>query len=257
MKIIVPRIVHRTVSLIVSLAGCALLASCAVAPAPVTIIKPATVNLSPTVFNSSALGSSAVNPIATTPINATVLAIDYDKATAEMMRASFESRGIATADRLNQDEANIECSKAANADKELDEKLAAKIEAANLATIKPPTDGKYLGDWKQGETIAQSGRGNTWTDAATAANGGNCYNCHQISKTEVSYGSLGPSLYNYGKLRGNSQAIVDYTWGKLNNAKAYSACSGMPRFGHSNILTQEQIKHVMALLLDPASPVNQ
>ena len=184
-------------------------------------------------------------------------AINYDAAMADMMRNSFESRCIATTERLVQDDTNIECSKSALLDKDLDDKLSAKIEAANLATIKPPADGVFLGDWKQGETIAQSGRGNTWTDAATAPNGGNCYNCHQISKTELSYGSLGPSLYNYGKQRGNSQAIVDYTWGKLNNAKAYNACSGMPRFGHAKILTEAQIKHVMALLLDLASPVNQ
>jgi sulfur-oxidizing protein SoxX len=31
----------------------------------------------------------------------------------------------------------------------------------------------------------------------------------------------------------------------------------MPRFGHAGILTVEQIKDVMALLLDPKSPVNQ
>ena len=80
----------------------------------------------------------------------------------------------------------------------------------------------------------------------------------------MSYGSIGPSLYNYGKLRGvadptaeASKPIVDYTWGKLWNSKAYNACSGMPRFGHANILTVEQIRDVMALLLDPKSPVNQ
>ena len=182
-----------------------------------------------------------------------VAAIDYDKAAAAMMAASFQSRGIATLDRLTQDQTNIECSK----DTEPKAAITDAIEKANLATIKPPADGKYLGDFKAGEVVAQSGRGNTWTDSATAANGGNCYNCHQISKTELSYGSLGPSLYNYGKLRGNSQAIVEYTWGKLNNAKAYNACSGMPRFGHAKILTEKQIKDVMALLLDPASPVNQ
>ncbi len=186
-------------------------------------------------------------PIASAPM------LDYTKATADMMAASFESRGIAVVERLKQDSTNIECSK----DVEPDVKLSETIEKANLATIKPPADGVYLGDFKAGEAIAQSGRGNTWTDVASAPNGGNCYNCHQISKTELSYGSLGPSLYNYGKLRGNSQAIVDYTWGKLNNAKAYNACSGMPRFGHSGILTEKQIKDVMALLLDPASPVNQ
>ncbi len=180
-------------------------------------------------------------------------AVDYNKALATMMQSGFEARGIAGLDRLIQDPTNVDCSK----EGELSEKTIAAIEKANLATIKPPSDGVYIGDWKAGETLAQSGRGSTWSDSATAPNGGNCYNCHQISKTELSYGSLGPSLYNYGKLRGNSQAIVDYTWGKLNNAKAYNACSGMPRFGHSKILTEKQMKDLMALLLDVNSPVNQ
>ena len=75
---------------------------------------------------------------------------------------------------------------------------------------------------------------------------------------------MAPSLYNYGKLRGvkaiddpASAAIVQYTWGKLWNSKAYSACSNMPRFGHMALLNEEQLRHVMALLLDPKSPVNQ
>ena len=106
----------------------------------------------------------------------------------------------------------------------------------------------------------------TWTDpsAAPKANGGNCYNCHQIDKKEISFGTIGPSLYNYGKLRGVSDPadpasapIVQYTWGKLWNAKAYNACSNMPRFGHTGLLDEEQLRDVMALLLDPKSPVNQ
>jgi hypothetical protein len=31
----------------------------------------------------------------------------------------------------------------------------------------------------------------------------------------------------------------------------------MPRLGYSGTLTPEQIKHLVALLLDPASPVNR
>jgi sulfur-oxidizing protein SoxX len=31
----------------------------------------------------------------------------------------------------------------------------------------------------------------------------------------------------------------------------------MPRFGHSGILNEAQLRDVMALLLDPKSPVNQ
>ncbi|MDP2263417.1 MAG: sulfur oxidation c-type cytochrome SoxX [Hydrogenophaga sp.] len=189
---------------------------------------------------------------------------DYEKLTAEVVKASFQDRGIAKVDRLNQDEANRLCSAADVAGKPLDDKQTQAIEAANLKTVKWPTDGKYLGDWKLGEQIAQSGRGMTWSDTATTVNGGNCYNCHQISKEEISFGNLGPSLYNYGKLRGvadpasdAAKPIVEYTWGKLWNARAYNACSQMPRAGHMGILTQEQIQHVMALLLDPQSPVNK
>ena len=104
----------------------------------------------------------------------------------------------------------------------------------------------------------------TWSDPAGSSNGGNCYNCHKISEAEISHGTLGPSLYNYGKLRGVkdpadpvSAPIVQYTWGKLYNAKAYNACSGMPRFGHAKLLSEKQLQDLMALLLDPQSPVNQ
>jgi sulfur-oxidizing protein SoxX len=189
---------------------------------------------------------------------------DYDKITADVVKASFQDRGIAKLDRLQQDDANRECSAADVAGKPLDEKVAKAIEEANLKTVKWPSDGKFLGDWKEGEKIAQSGRGLTWSDKADAANGGNCYNCHMIGKEEISFGNLGPSLYNYGKLRGvtdpnaaASKAIVEYTWGKLWNARAYNACSQMPRAGHAGILNEKQIQHVMALLLDPASPVNK
>ena len=163
---------------------------------------------------------------------------DYDKITLQMKQNSFQAKGIATMDRLQQDDANRLCSAAEVAGKPLDDKTLKAIEAANLKTVKWPSDGKFLGDWKNGEKLAQSGRGLTWSDKADSANGGNCYNCHQISKEEISFGTIGPSLYNYGKLRGvtdpaspGAKAIVEYTWGKLWNARAYNACSHMPRVG--------------------------
>ena len=187
---------------------------------------------------------------------------DVAQATEQIMKASFRDQGVAKVSWLQQDASNKACSEAQGA--ALDDKLAKSIEEANLKTVKFPADGKLLGDWKEGEKIAQSGRGMTWSDAAGSANGGSCYNCHQISKEELSFGSIGPSLYNYGKLRGvadptaaGSKPIVDYTWGKLWNAKAYNACSGMPRFGHAGILNEAQLRDVMALLLDPQSPVNK
>jgi sulfur-oxidizing protein SoxX len=51
--------------------------------------------------------------------------------------------------------------------------------------------------------------------------------------------------------------MVEYTWGKIWNAKAYNACSNMPRAGHAGILSEQQVRHVVALLLDPQSPVNK
>ena len=189
---------------------------------------------------------------------------DYDKMTAEVVKASFQDRGIAKLDRLEQDMANKECAAASVAGKPIEEKVAKAIEETEMKTIKWPSDGKFLGNWKEGEKIAQSGRGLTWSDDVKTVNGGNCYNCHQISKEEISFGTIGPSLYNYGKLRGvsnpnspESKAIVEYTWGKMWNARAYNACSQMPRVGHKGILNEQELKHVMALLLDPNSPVNK
>ena len=185
-----------------------------------------------------------------------------DQQALAMMKASFRDQGIATVERLNQDLAQQACS----AEKVPSEAVTKQVEAQSLASIKWPSGGQYLGDWREGEKLAQSGRGMTWSDdtADPKANGANCYNCHQISKQEISYGTIGPSLWNYGKLRGvknvtdpAAAAVVQYTWGKLWNSKAYSACSNMPRFGHMGLLNEEQIRHVMALLLDPKSPVNQ
>lgn len=175
----------------------------------------------------------------------------------KMMSSSFEAKGIAGLDRLDQDAAQKFCSTLANLNGGGDPKLREKIQNENMATIKQPSDGKYIGDWKSGERIAQSGRGATWTDKADAANGGGCYNCHQIDPKEISYGNIGPSLTGYGKLRGYSKEVVSYTWNRINNSKAYNVCSNMPRFGHFKLLTEKQMQDVMALLLDPGSPVNK
>jgi L-cysteine S-thiosulfotransferase len=189
---------------------------------------------------------------------------DLDKMTADIVKASFRDQGIVKASVLDTDETNKVCSAADVAGKPLDEKTAKAIEATNMKTIKWPADGKFLGNWQEGEKLAQSGRGLTWTDDAKTPNGGNCYNCHQIDKKEISFGTIGPSLYNFGKLRGVSdpaspaaKAMVEYTWGKIWNAKAYNACSNMPRAGHMGIMTAAQVADLVALLLDPKSPVNQ
>jgi sulfur-oxidizing protein SoxX len=180
---------------------------------------------------------------------------DYTQAALDLLKQDFRSKGPATLERVtNQDQAQQLCSEYPQ---ERPAEVAARIEAAEMKNIRQPADGKYLGSWQEGEKIAQNGRGMQSSDAVGGVNGGNCYACHQMTKQEISFGNIGPSLYQYGKLRGNSDEIVKYTWGKIYNAQAYTACSNMPRFGHNGILTETQIKDLTALLLDPASPVNQ
>ena len=189
---------------------------------------------------------------------------NYRELVKQMMETSFRNEGIATTDRLIQDEANAACSEAQG--ESPPEAKTEAIQQAALKSVRMPSDGKFTGDWREGEKLAQNGRGMTWSDktALPKDNGGNCLNCHQVTKEEVSYGTIGPSLYHYGKDRGvldpesqESRPIVEYTWTKIYNAKSYNACSGMPRFGHAGLLDEVQMKHLMALLLDPKSPVNR
>lgn len=183
------------------------------------------------------------------------LAADPATPVETMMKTSFQANGIASLDRQIQDEVQRACSSAALPDAA----TMKALEEAEMKTIQWPADGDYYqgGDWREGQKIALSGRGLTWTDTADTVNGGGCYNCHGLDPANESYGTIGPALHGYAKLRGNSEEVLKYTWGKLWNAKAYNACSNMPRNGFGGILTEQQIRHVMAYLFDPASPVNK
>ncbi|MEZ5740174.1 MAG: sulfur oxidation c-type cytochrome SoxX [Burkholderiaceae bacterium] len=174
---------------------------------------------------------------------------------AAFMRDSFKEQGQAKLDRLEQSESQKICTAAAG--KPVPADLKAKIEKEALAAVKYPEDGKYLGSWEKGMELAAGGRGFQFSDKAGSEVFGNCYACHQLDKAEVSYGNLGPSLYNYGKIRGNSEAMVKYTWARIWDSHAFNACNAMPRFGARNLLSNEQIKDAMAMLLDPESPVNK
>jgi len=154
-----------------------------------------------------------------------------------------------------QDEVQLLCSRYRN---EPPKELAERIETAQAAGIRFPASGKFLGDWRQGEKIAQDGYGMRFTDPDTKRpNGGGCYNCHRIAPAEISYGTIGPSLYRFGALRGTGEAVQRYVYGKIYDSQAFTACSNMPRFGHNGVLTETQITDLVALLLDPDSPVNR
>ncbi len=186
---------------------------------------------------------------------ATMSDAELTRQAAEVLRASFKERGQAKLDRLNQDNPQALCS--IDNGKPIAKEAGAALEKAQLELIKYPADGKLMGDWRAGERVAQSGVGKQFSDDPKNPAGGNCYACHQISPQEISFGTIGPSLLGFGKLRGTSEAIQKYTYGKIYNPQAYSACSNMPRFGHNAILTEQQMKDVTALLLDPNSPVNK
>ena len=100
----------------------------------------------------------------------------------QTVKASFKERGPAKLDRLNQTEIQSVCSEAQMSGKEVPKAEREALEKKVLATIKYPADGKFLGDCKQGERIAQSGVGMQWSDGPKTVNGGNCYACHQMTE---------------------------------------------------------------------------
>ena len=181
-------------------------------------------------------------------------AVDPAKVDAAIA-AAFPTAPADWRSRFDQDETMKQCSLNRNLPPK---PVADEIQKREKARIQYPADGKFLGDWKSGEKIAQSGYGFRFTDyPARQPNGGNCYACHQLTKSEVSYGTIGPSLLNYGKTRNFSEADTKAVYEKIYNAQAAYPCSNMPRLGLHGVLTIEQIKDLVALVMSPDSPVNK
>jgi sulfur-oxidizing protein SoxX len=157
--------------------------------------------------------------------------------------------------RLTQDETQKACSQYRNTPPKA---VADAIQARERAAIVYPADGNVIGDWKKGQVLAQSGYGGRFTDIPPRAeNGGNCYACHQLDATELSFGTLGPSLLAYGKDRKFAAAEAKAVYERIYNPQATIACANMPRLGASKFLTVEQIKDLVAFVMSPESPVNQ
>jgi sulfur-oxidizing protein SoxX len=190
-------------------------------------------------------------PIAATGQESTTV----DTATVDaVIKSGFTKLPEGWAARLEQDETQRACSQFRN---HPPPDVAAAIEAREAARVAYPADGVLMGDWKAGEKIAQSGRGGQFTDKPGTVNGGNCYACHQLAPQEVSYGTLGPSLTAYGRNRGYAEEDVKAAYAKIYDAESAFACSTMPRFGANGVLSEQQIKDLVAYLFDPESPVNK
>ena len=152
-------------------------------------------------FSLSALAQDTARPAARAAKSATAAKVT-DADVRQMIEASFTSKGPATLEGvINQDGAQKACSQYPDRTR-VPAAVAKKVEAAELKQVKYPADSNWIGDWKEGEKIAQNGRGMQFTDPVGGVNGGNCYACHQMTKAEISFGNIGPSLYQYGKLRG-------------------------------------------------------
>jgi sulfur-oxidizing protein SoxX len=174
---------------------------------------------------------------------------------AAATRAAFEAKKRATMERLAQHETQRRYTAAAGAVPAPD--VVQRILDINRAGVKLPAGGSHLGDWQRGEKIAQTGSGLQFNDDPAVPTEGNCYACHELSGTELAFGTIGPSLRHYGKQRGSAPAMLEYHWGKLYSSNATTACSLMPRFGHQRILSETQLRDLMSLLFNPASPVSQ
>ena len=120
-----------------------------------------------------------------------------------------------------------------------------------------PARQRSLGAHRRGRKVANNGRGGQFSDPPDTVAGGNCYACHQLEKSEVSFGTLGPSLTNYGKDRKYAADEIKSAFTKIYDSQAVFACSNMPRFGANRVLSEKQIQDLVALLFDPESPVNK
>ena len=80
---------------------------------------------------------------------------DYTALLQQMMNGSFRDEGIAKTERLKQDAANAACSEAQTGTPP--DAVADAIRADALKSVRMPKDGKFLGDWREGEKLAQNG----------------------------------------------------------------------------------------------------
>ena len=185
------------------------------------------------------------DPAATRQIAETMVSEDFTAPTPALLK------------RLVQDRSQRICSKIGDA--KLTQEEAAEVVQLARASIQYPASGKLVGDWKAGNTLAHDGAGDRIQGGRLEQrkeNGGLCQNCHALAPDEINVGNVGPSLTGYGRQRGNSEAIAKLTYERIYNAWAYAPCSNMPRLGATRHLTPEQIAHLVAFLIDPASPVN-
>ncbi|HSE01409.1 MAG TPA: sulfur oxidation c-type cytochrome SoxX [Burkholderiales bacterium] len=183
---------------------------------------------------------------------------DTTRQIAEKMVKDSFTASPEHAKRLVQDRSQQICSKIGGAS--LTQEEASEVVKLARESIQYPASGKLVGDWKIGNKLAHDGAGDRIRRGKLETrkeNGGLCQNCHALAPGEINVGNVGPSLTGYGLQRGNSEAIAKLTYERIYNGWAYVPCSNMPRLGATHHLTPDQITHLVAFLIDPASPINK
>lgn len=170
------------------------------------------------------------------------------------VKATFGKAPAEWQARIEPDESLKVCNVTRNSPSSADIDAITKRE---LAKVVFPADGKLLGDWREGQKIANNGRGGQFSDPPGTVAGGNCYACHQMDSKELSFGTIGPSLNAYGKERKYDADEVKNAYIRIYDSQATTPCSNMPRFGANKVLTEKQITDLVAFLFDPDSPVNK
>jgi len=121
-------------------------------------------------------------------------------------------------------------------------------------TIVYPKDGKVMGDWKRGESLALLKQEyKALYGKKGGSRKGNCYACHCGDPRIIACGNIGPSLRNYGK----KGVDPKFTYERIYNPWAQVPCSTMFRFGYHGLLTPEEIADIVAYLHHPESPINK
>ena len=145
--------------------------------------------------NLLAVAAAALAACSSAPVSERPAVSESDlQEIATALKRDFHARGIATMARVEPDAVQRMCNLHGDNPPEA---VAKPLEEAQLKAIQFP-GGSLMGDWKRGQRLAQSGQGMTWSDKPGNA-GGSCYNCHQLSPQEASFGTLGPSLLEIGR----------------------------------------------------------
>ena len=175
-----------------------------------------------------------------------------------MMKASFKEHGQAKLDRLDQDEVQRICSEC-HGDTVIPKDVAARLEKAQQAAIKYPADDKYMGDWKAGRAHRADRRRHAVQRRSDASpTGGNCYACHQLSQggAVLRHHRAEPvQLRQAARLHaGHAEVRLRQGLQLRRRSRRAPTCRASATAG---ILTEKQIQDVVALLMDPESPVNK